>query len=69
MALKALLLKKELDGKRSAMNKLNREEEFEKRTAELEAAINEMTEENTPEERDAVSAEIDKLEEEKTENA
>ena len=39
MALKALLLKKELDGKRSAMNKLNREEEFEKRTAELEAAI------------------------------
>lgn len=69
MALRALLLKKELDGKRSAMNKLNREEEFEKRTAELEAAINEMTEENTPEERDAVSAEIDKLEEEKTENA
>ncbi len=69
MALKALLLKKELDGKRSAMNKLNREEEFEKRSAELEAAINEMTEENTPEERDAVSAEIDKLEEEKTENA
>lgn len=69
MALKALLLKKELDSKRSAMKKLDRTEEFEKRSAELEAAINEMPEESTTEEREAVSAEVDKLEEEKTENA
>ena len=69
MALKALLLKKELDGKRSALTKLDRTEEFEKRSAELEAAISEITEENTPEEREAISAEVDKLEEEKTENA
>lgn len=68
MALKALLLKKELDAKRSAMTKLDRAAEFETRTAELEQAIGEITEENTPEEREAISAEVDKLETEKTEN-
>lgn len=68
MALKALLLKKELDAKRSAMTKLDRAAEFETRTAELEQAIGEITEDNTPEEREAISAEVDKLESEKTEN-
>ena len=69
MALKALMLKKTIDGKRSALEKLNREAEFEKRSAEIEAAINEMTEESTPEEREAVNAEIDQLDSDKKENA
>lgn len=69
MALKALMLKKTIDGKRSALEKLNREAEFEKRSAEIEAAINEMTEESTPEEREAVNANIDQLDSDKKENA
>lgn len=68
MALKALLLKKELDGKRSALLKADRKAEFETRTAELEKAINEITEDNTPEERDALTASIEELEAEKTAN-
>ena len=68
MALKALLLKKEIDTKRSAMAKLDRKEEFEKRSAELEDMIGKVTEESTQEERDAISAEIDKLEEDRNEN-
>lgn len=68
MALKALLLKKEIDSKRSALDKLDRKEEFEKRSADLEAAINEMTDESTPEERTAVSEEVDNLEKEQAEN-
>lgn len=68
MALKALLLKKELDAKRSALEKLDRTEEFEKRSAELETAISEMTDECTQEQRDAVSEEVDTLEKEKAEN-
>lgn len=68
MALKALLLKKDIDAKRSALEKLDRTEEFEKRSAELEAAINEMTDECTPEQRNAVSEEVDTLEKDKAEN-
>lgn len=68
MALKALLLKKDIDAKRSALEKLDRTEEFEKRSAEIEAAINEMTDECTQEQRDAVSEEVDTLEKEKAEN-
>lgn len=68
MALKALLLKREIDNKRSALEKLDRKEEFEKRTAELEAAINEMPEDCTPEDRDAVAEEVEKLEAEQKEN-
>jgi len=68
MALKALLLKKEIDSKRSALDKLDRKEEFEKRSADLEASINEMTDESTPEERAAVSEEVDNLEKEQAEN-
>lgn len=68
MALKALLLKKELDGKRSALQKADRTEEFEKRTAALEAAVNEITEDNTPEEREALTQSIEELEAEKAEN-
>lgn len=68
MALKALLLRKELDGKRSALTKADRKEEFEKRTAELEAAVNEITEDNTAEEREALTNSIEELEADKAEN-
>lgn len=68
MALKALLLKKELDGKRQALTKTDRTAEFEKRTAELEAAVGEITEDNTPEEREALTNSIEELEADKAEN-
>ena len=56
MALKALLLGKDLGQKRKALAELEtRSADFEKRTADLTAAIEEMTEETTQEQRDAVS--------------
>lgn len=68
MALKALLLKKELDGKRTALAKADRTAEFEKRTAELEQAVTEVTEDTTPEEREALTQSVEELEAEKAEN-
>ena len=69
MALKALLLKKELDGKRSALAKLEeRAAEFETRTADLKKAIEEMSEESTKEERDAVAEAVEKLDADKAEH-
>lgn len=69
MALKSLLLKKELDGKRSSLAKLEaRESEFETRTAEITAAINEMTEDADEQQREAVSAAIEQLDAEKAEH-
>lgn len=69
MALKALLLGKDLGQKRKALAELEtRSADFEKRTADLTAAIEEMTEETTQEQRDAVSEEIDNLETEKAEH-
>ena len=55
MALKALLLKKKLDESRKALDALRaKDAEFEKREAELAQSIEEITEENTPEEREAL---------------
>ena len=63
MALRALMLKKDLDNKRAAFEKLTaRSEELEKREKDLEAAIEEVT---TQEERDAVSEEIEKFDADK----
>lgn len=63
MALRTLMLKKSLDDKRSAFEKLTaRSEELEKREKDLEAAIEEVT---TQEERDAVSEEIEKFDADK----
>lgn len=66
MALKALMLKKELDNKRKAMDELiKRDSEFEARNAELEAAIGEV---ETEEQRDAVNEAIDRFEIDKAEH-
>jgi len=64
MALKTLLLKKDLDNKRKALAELEkRDAEFEARNAELEAAIDEI---ETDEQRDAVNEEIEKFKEEES---
>ena len=66
MALKVLMLKKDLDNKRKAFAELEkRDAEFEARKAELESAIEEV---ETEEQRDAVNEEIDKFESEQTEH-
>lgn len=69
MALKALLLKKELDGKRKSLGQMEtRSAEFETRAAELAAAIEELTDDATDEQRAAVSESIDALDAEKAEH-
>ena len=66
MALKALMLKKELDGKRKALAKLEkRDAEFQARYTELEKAIEEV---EVEEERAAVTEAIDTYEQEKAEH-
>ena len=66
MALRTLMLKKDLDNKRKAFAELEKlDAEFEARSAELEKAIEEV---ETEEQRDAVSEEIDKFEAEKAEH-
>ena len=66
MALKRLMLKKDLDNKRKAYAELEkRAAEFEAREAELEAAIEEV---ETEEQRDAVNEEIEKFDAEKAEH-
>ena len=76
MALKALLLRKKIDGLRNSLSLLTpREEalrtkttEMETREAELVAAVNEVTEETTPEERSVVETEVETFETEKAEH-
>lgn len=66
MALKKLMLRKEIETKKAELEKLREADaEFEKREKELEASIEEVTSE---EERDAVNEEIDKFEAEKAEH-
>lgn len=66
MALKRLMLKKSIDDKRAELSKLeNLDADFVAREKELEIAISEITVE---EERDAVSAEIDKFDADKAEH-
>ena len=67
MALRKLMLKKDLDNKRKALDELTkRDAEFESRKAELEAAIEEV---ETEEQRDAVMEEIEKFDSEQAEHA
>lgn len=69
MALKVLMLRKKKDGLAKQLAALRaKSSEFEKREAELETAINELTEESTQEEQDTVNSEVEKLEKEKGEN-
>ena len=66
MALKAIMLRKKLNDAQKALDALREKDaEFEKREAELEASIEETT---TQEERDAVDGEIEKFEAEKKEH-
>lgn len=59
MALKALLLKKKLDAKRAALQALlTRQAAMNLREEELEASINEVTEETPQEDRDALDEEV-----------
>ena len=63
MALKALLLKKKLDAKRAALQALQpRRTALQEREAELEASINEVTEQTTQEERDALDEAVSAFE-------
>jgi HK97 family phage major capsid protein len=64
MALKVLMTKKKIDSKRSELDALRAETNFETREADLEKSIDEA---ETDEERDAVEEEINKLEAEKAE--
>ena len=66
MALKAIMLRKKLNDAQKALYALREKDaEFEKREAELEASIEETT---TQEERDAVDGEIENFENEKAEH-
>ena len=66
MALRTLMLKKDLDNKRKAFAELeNLDADFEARSAELEAAIEEV---ETEEQRDAVNEAIETFEAEKAEH-
>ena len=66
MALRALMLKKEIDSKRKALDALVKEDEkFESRSAELEAAIEEI---ESDEQREAVDGMITEFETERTEH-
>lgn len=76
MALKALVLRKKIDQMKKARAAMdpkldelrNRSAEFETRAAELEAAVNEITEETSAEDRGIVEAEVDAFDQERTEH-
>ncbi len=64
MALRAIMLKKKIDDKKKELESLRqKDEEFQKREVDIEALINEAS---NDEEREAVESEISKFEEEKT---
>ena len=65
--LKALLLRKKIDERKKALNALN-DTDFEKRSKELEMSINEVTEETSKEERDALEEAVTAFETEKAEH-
>lgn len=69
MALKALLLRSKLDAKNKELEALRAKDAgFATREAELEAAVNEMTEETPAEDREAVEAEVESFQQEKDEH-
>ena len=65
--LKALLLRKKIDERKKALKALN-DADFEKRAKELEMSINEVTEETSKEERDALEEAVTAFEAEKAEH-
>lgn len=66
MALKSLLLRKRIDGKKAELEALRaKDQELVTREAELAKAIEELTEANTQEERDALESEIQSFDSDK----
>lgn len=66
MALKVLLLRNKLDSNKKKLEELrSKDPDFEKREAELEAAINEMTEETSEEDKKVIEENIDSFNTEK----
>lgn len=69
MALKTLLLRSKLGAKKKELETLRaKDADFETREAELEAAISEMTEETSDEDRSAVEAQTEAFQQEKDEH-
>lgn len=69
MALKALLLRSKLDAKKKELEALRaKDADFEKREAELETAIGEMTEETSEEDRQEVEKQAEEFQKEKDEH-
>ncbi len=69
MALKTLLMRSRLDAKKKELDALRgKDADFEKREAELEAAIGEMTEETSDEDRKVVEEQADAFQTEKGEH-
>lgn len=69
MALKALLLRSKLDAKKKELEALRaKDADFEKREAELETAIGEMTEETSEEDRQEVEKQAEDFQTEKDEH-
>ena len=69
MALKALLMRSKLDAKKKELEALREKDaDFEKREAELETAIGEMTEETSEEDRQEVEKQAETFQAEKDEH-
>lgn len=68
MALKTLLLRSKLDAKKKTLEELRKkDDDFTKREAEIEAAVNEMTEETSEEDRKEVEQQAEEFQKEKDE--
>ena len=68
MALKVLMLRKKRDNLTKQLETLRNSVNFEKREAELQTAVEELTEESTQEEQDAVNEAVEAFEKEKEEH-
>lgn len=69
MALRTLLLRSKLDAKKKTLEELRKKDnDFTTREAEIEAAVNEMTEETTEEDRQAVEQQAEAFQKEKDEH-
>lgn len=69
MALRTLLLRSKLDAKKKTLEELRKKDaDFTTRESEIEAAVNEMTEETTEEDRQAVEQQAEDFQKEKDEH-
>ena len=68
MSLKVLMLRNKVNAKKKTLEELRSSVDFEKREQEIEVLINELSDESTEEERNAVEEEVDKFDKEKKEH-